>query len=223
MVNNNMENKEIVSQFHQLYYNSAVWATNTKWMGIPAQKCPLDLWVYQELIFELKPDLIIETGTCFGGSALFMAQMCELIDCGGVLTIDIAARENLPKHLRLNYLTGSSIDPTIVSFIAGYVFTTRPYKKTEKTIMVILDSDHSMDYVLKEMECYAQFITKGSYLIVEDSDVNGHPIMPDHGPGPAEAITEFLKTHPEFEVDLSREKFMMTQNPGGYLRRSNSP
>jgi cephalosporin hydroxylase len=214
-----MDNNEIINNFHQLYYNSGVWAYNTKWMGVPTQKCPLDLWIYQELIFELRPDLIIETGTCFGGSALFMAQMCDLANCGGVLTIDIATRDNLPKHLRLNYLNGSSVDPAIVSFVSGYVKTVAPYKKTEKTILVVLDSDHSRDYVLKEMECYAPFVSSGSYLIVEDSDVNGNPICPDHGPGPAEAITEFLRTHSEFEVDISREKFLMTQNPGGYVRK----
>ena len=212
-----MNNQETISQFHQLYYNSAVWATNTKWMGVPAQKCPLDLWIYQEIIFELRPDFIIETGTCFGGSTLFMAQMCDLIGYGMIITIDIKEVEN-KYHQRIQYLKGSSIDRSIIDMVVSRVKGRTMLRQTQE-VMVILDSDHSMDYVLKEMECYAPFVSKGSYLIVEDSDVNGHPICPDHGPGPAEAITEFLKTHPEFEVDLSREKFMMTQNPGGYLRR----
>jgi len=209
----------VISSFHQLFYNSGQWVNNTRWMGVPAQKCPLDLWVYQELIHEIKPDLIIETGTCYGGSALFMAQMCELAGNGSVLTIDIASRENLPKYHRLNCVQGRSIDPGIVSFVSGYVKTTEPYK-SEKKIMVVLDSDHSCDYVFEEMQAYAPFVTVGSYLIVEDTDVNGHPIVPEHGPGPAEAVARFLVTHPEFEVDTAREKFMLTQNPGGYLRRT---
>ena len=208
----------VIAAFHQLYYNSGQWANDTRWMGVPAQKCPFDLWVYQEIIHEIKPDLIIETGTCYGGSALFMAQMCDLVNCGNVLTIDINKSENLPKNPRITYLQGKSIDPDIVSFVSGYVKTVAPYK-AEKTVMVILDSDHSRDYVVEEMKCYAPFVTKGSYLIVEDTDVNGHPICPDHGPGPAEAVAVFMASHPEFEVDRSREKFGLTWHPGGYLKR----
>jgi cephalosporin hydroxylase len=202
----------VIKAFHELFYNSGQWASNTFWMGVPAQKCPLDLWVYQEILYELKPELIIETGTCFGGSALFFAHMCDLIRNGKVITVDINRREGRPTHPRLEYLTGSSIDPCIVSLLTGEA-------RNAKTVLVVLDSDHSKDYVLREMRAYAQFVTPGSYMIVEDTDVNGHPIMPEHGPGPAEAVAEFLLSHPEFEVDTSREKFMLTQNPGGYLKR----
>jgi cephalosporin hydroxylase len=205
-------NKQVIDDFHKLYYNSAVWVTKTKWMGIPAQKCPLDLWIYQEIIYELQPDLIIETGTCYGGSALFMANICKMIHKGMVITIDINRDSTRPTHECIMYITGSSIGPDTLRMISAIV-------KPGMKVMVILDSDHSRDYVIKEMNCYAPFVTLGSYLIVEDTDVNGHPICPDHGPGPAEAITEFLKTHHEFEVDISREKFLMTQNPGGYLKR----
>jgi len=205
-------NSSVISEFHQLYYYSGVWVTNTTWMGIPTQKCPLDLWVYQEIIHAIKPDLIIETGTCYGGSALYMAQICDLIGNGQVITIDIANRNGLPEHKRIHYLNGSSIEPSILNSVD-------PLIKAAKTIMVVLDSDHSRDYVLKEMEFYSKYVTHGSYMIVEDSDVNGHPIFPDHGPGPFEAITDFLKVHSEFCIDISREKFLMTQNPCGYLIR----
>jgi cephalosporin hydroxylase len=202
----------VVSEFHKLFYGSGQWVENTLWMGVPAQKCPLDLWVYQELLYELRPELIIETGTCFGGSALFFAHMCDLLGKGQVVTVDIAPRPDRPKHSRIEYFTGSSVDPYIIS-----AFT--QVARSAKNVLVVLDSDHSRDYVLREMQAYAQFVTPNSYMIVEDTDLNGHPIMPDHGPGPAEAVTEFLLTHPEFEVDASREKFMLTQNPGGYLKR----
>ena len=204
----------VIAAFHQLYYNSGQWASNTRWMGVPAQKCPLDLWIYQEIIQEIKPDLIIETGTCYGGSALFLSQMCDLVGNGKVITIDVKPLdvETRPNHERLCYRTGSSIDPDVVRSVGASAALAR-------TVMVILDSDHSRDYVVEEMQCYAPFVTRGSYLVVEDTDVNGHPICPDHGPGPAEAVAAFLASHPEFEVDTSREKFMLTQNPGGYLRR----
>ena len=85
--------------------------------------------------------------------------------------------------------------------------------------MVILDSDHNRDHVLKEMELYSPLVTRGSYLVVEDTNINGNPVLADFGPGPAEAVREFLQHHNEFEVDRNMEKFYMTFSPGGYLRR----
>lgn len=209
-----MGSTEVVAAFHQLFYSSCQWVNSTRWMGVSAQKCPLDLWVYQEIIHEIRPDLIVETGTCYGGSALFLSQMCDLVGKGKVVTVDINALDpkTRPNHDRLCYYTGSSTDPKIVNAIGELA-------EGAKTVMVILDSDHSCNYVIEEMKCYAPFVTNGSYLIVEDTDVNGHPILPDHGPGPFEAVSAFLTSHPEFEVDASREKFMMTQNPRGYLRK----
>ena len=88
-----------------------------------------------------------------------------------------------------------------------------------QVVLVILDSDHNMPHVLKEMEIYSEFVTKGSYMIVEDSNVNGHPIMPNWGPGPFEAIQRFLEENNSFEVDKNREKFYMSFNPNGYLKK----
>jgi cephalosporin hydroxylase len=203
----------VVQGFHQLVYNTGVWNTDTKWRGVPVQKFPSDLWVYQEIIHDLKPDLIIETGTCYGGSGLFMADMCELAGNGRVVSIDLNPRPNRPKHSRLEYFTGSSIDPNILSLMASA-------SRNLKTVLCVLDSDHTCNYVLQEMQAYAQFVTPGSYLIVEDTDVNGNPICPDHGPGPFEAVELFLSANQQFEVDSSREKFMITQNPSGFLRRN---
>src|SRR5205814_5088191 len=89
--------QEVVSAFHRLYYHARIWG-NTYWMGIPTYKCPLDLWVYQEIIFELRPHVIVECGTFKGGSALFMASILDQIDRGHVLTVDIEERSGLPKH-----------------------------------------------------------------------------------------------------------------------------
>lgn len=208
-----MEEQAVINAFHELYYNSGVWFQNTRWHGVPVQKHPCDLWVYQELLFEIRPDLIIETGTAYGGSALFFASMCELIGKGSIITIDT----NLQvwpeaRHGLITYLYGSSLDAPILNRV-------RDDASRAEQVMVILDSDHRKAHVAEELRLYAPLVTKGSYLIVEDTDVNGHPVCPDHGPGPAEAVEEFLKTHPEFWADHAREKFFVTQNPGGYLKR----
>jgi cephalosporin hydroxylase len=109
-------------------------------------------------------------------------------------------------------VTGSSGDPELV----GGVFRGRPPGERR---LVILDSDHSRAHVLRELELFAPRVPPGGYVVVEDSNANGNPVLPDFGPGPREAIEEFLAAHPEFEADRSREKFLMTFNPGGYLRR----
>ena len=207
-----MDNKEVIESFHKLFYNSGLWANGTDWMGIPIQKCPLDLWVYQNIMHELRPNLIIETGTYLGGSALFLAHLCDLLHNGKIVTVDITVYDPRPKHDRILYLKGRSVDQNVVADI-------RKMAEGRDPIIVILDSDHTKANVLAELNAYAPMVTIGSYLIVEDTNVNGHPIEWNLGPGPMEAIEEFLPKHPEFEVDRSREKFLMTQNSGGYLRR----
>jgi cephalosporin hydroxylase len=204
----------IVDAFHRLYYDQPeqTW-DNIKWMGVRTQKCPMDLWLYQEIIFELQPDIIIETGTCAGGTTLFLATICDVLDRGRIFTIDIDPSPTRPKHKRIRYLLGSSTDPEIVDRVRGHI---RPKNR----VMAILDSDHSKDHVLNEIHAYAPMVTPGSYLIVEDTNINGHPVNPEFGPGPMEAaVHEFLSESRDFEVDHSREKLLLTFNPGGWLRR----
>jgi cephalosporin hydroxylase len=208
--------RDVIQEFHKLYYYSNVagktWS-DTWWMGIPVLKCPLDLWIYQEIIFRVKPDLIIETGTYKGGTAHFFASMCELVGTGEVVTIDIEEYPDRPAHSRISYLHGSSTSSPIIEAV-------RKRTEEKKSILIILDSDHSMAHVRQEMELYAPLVTIGSYLIVEDTNINGNPVLPESGPGPNEAIGEYLKSHPEFSIDRSMEKLLMTFNPGGYLRRT---
>ncbi len=201
----------VVDQFHKLYYESGVWM-RTAWLGVPTQKCPLDLWIYQEILFELQPDLIIETGTASGGSALYLASVCDLLGKGRVLTIDIETRPNRPAHPRIRYLDGSSVAPEILREVKEAV-------KGAQCVMVILDSDHAQAHVEKELALYAPLVSAGSALIVEDTNVNGRPVAALHGPGPAEALESFLAQANDFEVDEAREKFFMTFNPKGFLRR----
>lgn len=203
----------IVRRFHRLYYGQRerTW-TNTFFLGVPLAKCPLDLWVYQEIIHEVRPDVVVETGTAHGGSALYLATLCDIVGNGRVVTIDIVRREEMPQHGRITYITSSSVEASAVESVRRMI---RP----GESVLVILDSDHARAHVLEEMRLYGEMVTPGSYLIVEDSNINGHPVHRTHGAGPREAIEEFLKTPSGFEVDASREKFFMTFNPGGYLRR----
>lgn len=205
--------ERVVRRFHRLYYLTSrrTWR-NTFFLGVPVAKCPLDLWVYQEIVNEVRPDLIVETGTAHGGSALYMATLCDLVGRGRVVSVDIEARENLPQHPRVGYVVGSSIAPDTFARIREQV---RP----GETVLVVLDSDHRRGHVREELRLYGELVTPGSYMVVEDTNVNGRPVLRAYGPGPAEAVAEFLASDSRFEVDASREKFYMTFNPGGYLKR----
>lgn len=211
----NSRERTVVENFHELYYlgpeGEGTIYSRTDWMGIKCQKCPLDLWIYQEIISELRPDLIIETGTCFGGSALFMAHILDLLGKGEIVTIDIDNTLPRPSHPRVTYVHGSSVDATLIKS----ALASRP----AEVCMVVLDSDHSKAHVLQELNLLSPYVSVGSYLVVEDTNINGHPVLPTFGAGPHEAVEEFLETHKEFMVDETREKFLMTFNPRGYLRR----
>jgi cephalosporin hydroxylase len=128
-----------------------------------------------------------------------------------VVSVDIAPR-GTPPHPRVTYLTGSSTDPAIVAQVKAMAPDGQP-------VMVVLDSDHREEHVYGELRAYADLVTVGSYLIVEDTDVNGHPARPGHGPGPMEATRRFLAERPDFVVDESMHRLHLTQNPQGYLRR----
>jgi cephalosporin hydroxylase len=139
-------------------------------------------------VWELRPGLIVETGTAHGGSALYLASLCETIGGGEVVSVDIGEWPDRPAHRRLTYVVASSTDPQVVAQVA-------------------------------ELRAYAPLVTPGSYLVVEDTNVNGHPVYEAFGPGPMEAVQDFLKERDDFEVDRSREKFLCTFNPGGWLRK----
>jgi cephalosporin hydroxylase len=197
--------------FHTGYYDSEVWK-RTFWLGVPAQKTPFDLWTYQELLYEVRPRVIVETGTAHGGSALFLATVCDALRRGEVVSVDIHDPGGRPRHPRITYVEGSSTSPEVFRRVVELVAGREP-------VLVVLDSDHARDHVLEELRLYAPLVTPGSYLVVEDTNVNGRPVFPDHGPGPAEALEAYLGEGAEFDVDADREKFGLTFNPGGYLRR----
>lgn len=214
-----MNERHYINKFCKIYSekkenDSRIWQ-KTSWLGTPALKLPTDLWIYQEILYEIKPDLIIETGTMFGGSAKFLATICDSLKNGSIVSIDINRKDSFPIHDRIKYITGSSTDEEIVNQVKNMI-------KPNDKILVILDSDHSKNHVLKEMEIYSKLVSKNSYLIVEDTAVNGHPVEPNFGDGPMEAVIEFLETHNEFEIDKDKEKFLLTWNPNGYLKKINN-
>jgi cephalosporin hydroxylase len=145
-----------------------------------------------------------------GGSALFFASICDLLGKGEVITIDIIDRA-IPPHPRITKITGNSVSDKVIDQVGKIV--------GKKNAMVVLDSAHEKAHVLREMELYSEFVSVGNYLIVEDTNINGHLVYPGWGAGPMEAVEEFLRNRKDFEIDRTREKFLLTFNPKGFLRR----
>lgn len=200
---------------------------NFTWLGRPIIQFPQDIVALQEIIWEVKPDLIIETGIARGGSLVFSASMLELLGGSGqVIGIDIEIRrhnrlriEKHPMFKRIIMIEGSSIDPLVVSKIKKYV-------KGKKRVLVYLDSNHTKDHVLKELEFYSPFVSKGSYLIVFDTVVEDMPksFFQDKpwgkGNNPKTAVMEFLRKNKNFEINKSiQQKLLITVAPEGFLRR----
>jgi cephalosporin hydroxylase len=208
--------REIVDRFHRHFYASEVWKT-TRWLGVPTAQNPNDAWIHQEIIARVKPDFIIEAGTWNGGSAGLWATILQQVNpAGRVITIDIKDYVTAAKELpiikeKVDFLIGSSVDPAIVAEITKRV--------DGKKVLVILDSNHSKGHVLAELKAYAPLVPKDSYMIVQDTNVNGHPVLPNFGPGPMEAVDEFLATNDQFRPDADAERLMFTMHPKGYLRR----
>ena len=230
--------RQVVDAFHTLFYDSQqTWRTAT-WSGVVTWQNPNDVWIHQEIISEVKPDVIVETGTAAGGSALLWAMVLEQVNPRGkVITIDIKTPDEsiqqiarrTPEHAdaliqrvteaqrlpiwkeRIQFLKGSSTDPEIVGEVARRV--------KGKKVLVILDSLHTRDHVFDELKAYTPLVDVGSYVIVQDTNINGHPVNLKHGPGPMEAVHAFLAGTDAFEADRSRERLLFTMHPSGYLRR----
>jgi len=205
---------QAVSRAHDVFYGSDAW-TKATWLGAQALKNPLDLWVYQEIVYETRPEVIVETGTYRGGSALYLASICDLVGAGEVVSIDVEpVRDDYPVHPRVTYLGGrSSTDPAVLDEVRA--------RAGGRPTLVVLDSDHSQAHVEAELAAYAPLVPVGGYVIVEDSNIG--QIRKDLMPGPLQAIETFLAGNEEFVIDREREKFLLTFNPSGYLRRVAAP
>jgi len=211
------------------------YSYNFSWLGLPIIQYPQDIVAMQEIIWQVKPDLIIETGIAHGGSLIFSASMLALLEISGkikkgrVLGIDIDIREHnrieIEKHplvSKIKMIQGSSIDEDIIRQV-------RDFAKDYKNILIILDSNHTHKHVLAELNAYAPLVSKGSYCVVFDTIIEDMPddMFPDRpwgkGNNPKTAVWEYLKTHKEFEIDKSKEnKLLITVAPGGYLKRVRS-
>jgi cephalosporin hydroxylase len=212
--------------------NMRHYSYHFEWLGRPIIQYPQDIVQFQEIVWRTKPDLIIETGIAHGGSLVLSASMLALIDSTPpnrkrmVLGIDIDIRKHNREAIeahpfadRIKMLEGSSIDENLVKEVRGFA-------KNFQSIMVCLDSNHTHDHVLRELELYAPFVSAGNYCIVWDTVVEDMPEnpMPDRpwgkGNNPKTAVWEFLKTHAEFEIDKDiQNKLLITVAPDGYLRR----
>jgi cephalosporin hydroxylase len=204
----------VVDLFANIFYDSAPYTwDNLSWLGVPCQKFPGDLWIYQEIIFQNRPDIVIETGTLYGGSALYLASLFDVLGHGRVVSIDFQVREDRPRHPRIHYIAGSSsISPETVRRV-------EPLLEGSARRMVILDSDHRKAHVDAELGIYSRYVTPGQYLVVEDSSINGHPFSCRFGPGPFESITEFIQADDRFVIDKTKEKLLVTANKNGFLLR----
>jgi cephalosporin hydroxylase len=206
-------------EYHKWYYNTFVW-NKTKWLGIDCWKSPADMWNYQEILCELKPSLIIEFGSNRGGSALFFAHIMQRMGQPfKVLSVDVNHEALDPAVLGdpdIEFVESSSVVPAVAELIE------RLKAEYPGKIFAILDSDHSRDHVLAEMKLLRPLLSSGDYLLVEDSCVNGHPVLPGWGPGPYEAIEDYEQEFPnDYTHDVEREKkFGFTFAPYGFLIRN---
>ncbi len=199
----------VVRDFHEVYYRSKVWE-DTRWLGVSVLKNPMDLFAYQEILEATRPQLVVETGTYKGGSALFFATIMDLLDNCEVVTVDTEIRGDRPVHPRVTYLCGSSTDEAIVADLRR--------RATGRRTMVVLDSDHSEAHVLAELSRLSGLVSPGCYLVVEDTNF---AFAADGGGGAGAAVSRFLGSPDgsDFEVDRRPERFMLTFQPGGWLRR----
>jgi len=215
--------------------NRAKYSYHFSWLGRPIIQYPQDVFALQEIIWAVQPDLIIETGIAHGGSLIFSASMLELnAACGGspdaeVLGIDINIRphnrvaiETHPLAKRIVMLEGSSVGPEIIA-------KARERAEGRRSVLVSLDSNHTHEHVMAELEAYAPLVTVGSYCVVFDTIIEDLPAgtFPDRGwdrsNNPKTAVHEWLRSHPEFEIDKAlQNKLMITVAPDGFLKRTRS-
>lgn len=218
---------ELKQQSQQWLVQSAKrqYSYNFRWMGRPIIQYPQDMIAMQEILWDVRPDLIIETGIAHGGSLVFYASLCELMGHGEVLGIDIDIRphnrasiESHAMSKRIRMIEGSSIDPVIVDEVTRFAQGMR--------VLVVLDSNHTHAHVLAELLAYAPLVSVGSYCVVFDTVVEDMPVdaFPDRpwglGNNPKTAVREFLGRDGRFMIDRDIEaKIQITVAPDGFLRR----
>lgn len=184
----------------------------TSYFGVKALKCPVDFWIYQEIIFETKPDVLIEIGNHSGGSTLALAHIFDNMGKGRVIGVDInhsRVPEVVRNHPRITFLQGDAVK--------SYE-QVRDMIGVDESVMIIEDSSHTYENTLNVLETYESLVKPSHYFIVEDG-ICYHGLEVGPKPGPYEAIEAFIERNRNFEIDRGRESFLITWNPKGYLKR----
>jgi cephalosporin hydroxylase len=197
--------------FIEAVWNSRPW-DHSDWLGRAHQSAPTDLLAYQQLITSVRPDWVIETGPGEGGRTLFLAGVCELADQGKVISIGEHLAEDLPIHPRITYVDGPPTAPVTVERVKGIV-------GPEPRALLLLGGRLSRQETEAQFEAYAPLVPVGSHVIVADTLVNGNPVWTAFGAGPFEAVRQILARHGEFAIDPEPERYSLTFNPGGFLKR----
>jgi cephalosporin hydroxylase len=204
---------DLKSSFIDAFWHSLAWR-DTTWLGHRVAKSPTDLVAYQEIVQRVRPDWIIETGTANGGRALFLASICDLLGHGQVVSIDPHVAENRAEHPRITYIEGQAQEAETFARVRAIV-------GDAPRALVVLGSLPGTNLRIEgEFKVYAPLVPVDSYVIVENTIVNGHPVWPGFGPGPLEAVKRILAQHGEFVADTTMEKYGLTFNPNGFLKRT---
>jgi cephalosporin hydroxylase len=218
--------EELKQLTHQWFVASSQheYSYHFTWMGRPIIQFPQDMIAMQEIIWQTRPDVIIETGIAHGGSLIYYASLCEMIGHGAVLGVDVDIRAHnrteIEKHSmykRITMLEGSSVDEEIARQVHEYA--------QGKSVLLILDSNHTHNHVLRELELYSPLVKKGGYLVVFDTIIEDMPddFFPERpwgvGDNPKTAVREFLTKNDRFQIDASiPDKLLITVAPDGYLK-----
>lgn len=208
----------VINAFHRFYYSDIdSWSTNS-FLGYRIQQCPFDLQIYHELVWRLRPGYILQTGVSGGGSLAFFAALLDMLGAGPeavVVGVDIRISEaaRALSHPRIRLLEGDSVSPAVLEQI-------RAILPSPRTALVSLDSDHARAHVLKELRLYAEFVPVDSYMVCEDTNINGHPVARKWGEGPMEAVDSFLASDDRFvRDDALWRRHLFSFHQFGWLRR----
>jgi len=197
-----------------LYHQRNIVFDKCHWMGVRALKNPLDAWIYQEVIHDAQPDVIIEIGSWEGGSTLYFANLLDILGKGIVISIDIDRSIYNVKHNRIITITGSSSSEEVLARVVELC--------RGKAVLVVHDGNHHKEQVLQDLRNYSNLVSVNSYFIVEDGIVD--LFKPGDGmgqlyEGPLKAVEQFVSENSNFVVDRERERYILTYNPKGFLKR----